>query len=242
MSKRQMGSVAGALLALAVMGCEELPPAEAQREQAPEEQSAPEELGSVHSALTQVTSFGTNPGALRMWKHVPASMPANAPLVVALHGCTQTAAAYSNTGWNALADVLKFYVVYPETYSSNNQNACFNWFEPGDTARGQGEALSIKQMVDQMKLDHSIDPRRVFVTGLSAGGAMTHVMAATYPDVFSGGAVMAGVPYKCATTMNDAFSCMSPGADKSPTVWRDLVRNAYSTYTGSYPKMSIWHG
>ena len=240
MLKRRFGGAFGALLALTVIGCEELPPPE---ESPPVEESAPvEELGEVDSALTQVTSFGTNPGALRMWKHVPASMPANAPLVVALHGCTQTAAAYANTGWNALADVLKFYVIYPETYSSNNQNACFNWFEPGDIARGQGEALSIKQMVDQMKLDHSIDPSRVFVTGLSAGGAMTTVMAATYPDVFAGAAVMAGAPYKCATTMNDAFSCMSPGADKSPSVWRDLVRNAYSTYTGAYPRISVWHG
>jgi hypothetical protein len=97
-------------------------------------------------------------------------------------------------------------------------------------------------MVDKMAVDHSIDPRRVFVTGLSAGAAMTHVMAAVYPDVFAGAAVMAGVPYKCATSMTDAFSCMSPGADKTPAVWRDLVRNAYSTYTGPYPRISIWHG
>ncbi len=237
MQKRRFRRVVGALLTLAALGCEELP--------RPEESPPPrglEEVGEVHSALTQVTSFGTNPGNLKMWKYVPASMPANAPLVVALHGCTQSASAYTQTGWNALADLLKFYVVYPEQLSGNNQNACFNWFEPGDIARGQGEALSIKQMVDQMKLDHSIDASRVFVTGLSAGGAMTHVMAAAYPDVFAGAAVMAGVPYKCATTMTDAFSCMSPGADKSPTVWRDLVRNAYSTYTGPYPKISIWHG
>jgi poly(hydroxyalkanoate) depolymerase family esterase len=235
MLKRRFAGVVGAVLALAVVGCEELPPQDA----------APplvDPLGEVRGSLTQVTSFGTNPGNLKMWKHVPATMPANAPVVVALHGCTQTADAYTLTGWNALADQLKFYVVYPEQLSSNNQNVCFNWFEPGDIARGQGEALSIKQMVDKMAVDHSIDPRRVFVTGLSAGAAMTHVMAAVYPDVFAGAAVMAGVPYKCATSMTDAFSCMSPGADKTPAVWRDLVRNAYSTYTGAYPKISIWHG
>ncbi|MFY0580729.1 PHB depolymerase family esterase [Cystobacter fuscus] len=196
----------------------------------------------MNSALTQVTSFGSNPGNLKMWKHVPADMPANAPLVVALHGCTQTAAAYTNTGWNALADQLKFYVVYPEQLSANNQNVCFNWFEPGDIARGSGEALSIKQMVDKMKADASIDPSRVFVTGLSAGAAMSHVMAATYPDVFSGAAIMAGIPYKCATTMTDAFSCMSPGVSKTPDQWASLVRGAYSGYTGAYPKISLWHG
>lgn len=229
MSKRRFVGAVGAVLAL--LGCGGISPSE----------ETPS-LGEVTSALTQVTGFGTNPGNLKMWKHVPASMPANAPLVVAMHGCTQTASAYTQTGWNALAEHLKFYVVYPEQSSSNNQTNCFNWFEPGDTARGQGEALSIKQMVDKMKADHSIDSSRVFVTGLSAGAAMTQVMAAVYPDVFAGGAVMAGIPYKCATSMTSGFSCMSPGSDKTPAQWASLVRGAYSGYSGPYPKMSFWHG
>ncbi|RKH64057.1 extracellular catalytic domain type 1 short-chain-length polyhydroxyalkanoate depolymerase [Corallococcus llansteffanensis] len=232
MHGQRFGRLCCGLLALTVLGCG---PLEMPAEESPG-------IAQVQGALTQVTSFGTNPGNLRMWTHVPASMPANAPLVVALHGCTQTAAAYAATGWTALAGPLKFYVVYPEQVSGNNSTNCFNWFEPGDTARGQGEALSIKQMVDHMKATYSIDPSRVFVTGLSAGGAMTHVMAATYPDVFSGAAVMAGIPYRCATSMTGGFSCMSPGVDKTPTAWRDLVRGAFSTYTGAYPRISIWHG
>ncbi|HVG57555.1 MAG TPA: PHB depolymerase family esterase [Hyalangium sp.] len=205
---------------------------------------SPEEpaLTTQSAGLTQVTSFGTNPGNLTMYKYVPAGVPANAPLVVALHGCTQTASAYQGAGWNALADVQKFYVLYPEQKSANNQNTCFNWFEVGDIARGQGEALSIKQMVDKMKADHSIDSGRVFVTGLSAGAAMTGVMAATYPDVFAGAAIMAGIPYKCATSMTAAFSCMTPGTDKTPAQWGDLVRGAFSGYTGPWPKISLWHG
>ncbi len=175
-------------------------------------------------ALTTVSSFGSNPGALQMFKHVPASMPANAPLVVALHGCTQTAAAYESAGWTALANTHKFYVVYPQQVSGNNSNKCFNWFESGDIARGAGEALSIKQMVDQMKADHSIDTNRVYVTGLSAGAFMTTVMAATYPDVFAGAAPIAGGPYKCGIGTSAAFSCMSPGVDKTPAAWGDLAR------------------
>ncbi|MBI1890316.1 MAG: PHB depolymerase family esterase [Burkholderiales bacterium] len=193
-------------------------------------------------ALTQVTGFGSNPGALTMYKHVPASMPANAPLVVAMHGCTQSASAYEATGWTALANTYKFYVVYPEQISGNNQNKCFNWFEPGDIGRGAGEALSIKQMVDNMKANYSIDANRVYVTGLSAGGYMVNVMLATYPDVFAGGAPFSGGPYKCATSMNAAFSCMSPGVDKTPAAWGDLARGGYSGYTGRKPKVSIWHG
>jgi feruloyl esterase len=97
-------------------------------------------------------------------------------------------------------------------------------------------------MVDHAATNYQIDRGRVYVTGLSAGAAMTAVMLATYPDVFAGGAIMAGIPYRCATSTTSAFSCMNPGVDKTPAAWGDLVRNAYSGYTGSRPRVSIWHG
>ena len=201
--------------------------------------ASPAQAVTIH----QVSSFGSNPGALNMYTYVPSSLPSSAPLVVAMHGCTQSAQAYADgAGWSKFADSQGFAVVFPETTSSNNQNKCFNWFQTGDISRGQGEALSIKQMVDYMKSHYSIDSSRVFVTGLSAGGYMTPVMLATYPDVFAGGGVMSGGPYKCATSMTDAFTCMSPGVSKSASAWGDLVRNAYSSYSGPYPKVSIWHG
>ena len=95
----------------------------------------------------------------------------------------------------------KFYVVCAQQPSSNHPTSCFNWFEPGDIARGAGEALSIKQMVDAMKAAYSIDPARVFVTGFSAGGFMVPAMLATYPDVFAAGAINSGGPYRCANSM-----------------------------------------
>lgn len=194
------------------------------------------------AGATQVTSFGTNPGALKMFRYVPAGLPAGAPMVVAMHGCSQAAAAYDEEpGWVALAERWKFVVVLPEQQSGNNSNRCFNWFESGDTARGSGEALSIKQMVDQTKADLGTDPARSYVTGLSAGGAMTSVMLAAYPDVFAGGAVMAGIPYRCATTLSGALSCMDPGVDKTPATWGNLVRGAFS-FTGTRPTVQIWHG
>lgn len=206
------------------------------------EPAEPGRFAHSEAALTQVTGFGTNPGNLLMFKHVPASMPASAPLVMVLHGCTQSAAAMEASGWSAAADVYKFYVVYAQQQSSNNANSCFNWFEPGDIARGQGEALSIKQMVDHMKGTYPVDAARVFVTGFSAGGYMTPVMLATYPDVFAAGAVNAGGPYRCATSMGEAFTCMSPGVNKTPTAWGDLVRGAYPGYAGPWPRVSLWHG
>lgn len=195
----------------------------------------------------QVTNFGSNPGNLNMYKYIPQNMPPNAALVVVLHGCSQQANAYEQgAGWNQLADLWKFYVIYPEQKSDNNPAYCFNWAgeygDPANLIRGQGENLSIKQMVDYMKANYSIDSNRVFITGLSAGAAFSVVMLATWPDVFKAGAIMAGVPYRCATDVNGAFECMNPGRDKTPQQWGDLVRNAYSGYSGPYPRVSIWHG
>lgn len=193
-------------------------------------------------AQTEVTGFGTNPGNLRMFKYVPSGLPAGAPMVVALHGCAQTAANYdAETGWQLFADRYRFALLLPQQQSANNSSSCFNWFEAGDTARGQGEALSIKQMVDRMVADHGVATSRIYVTGLSAGGAMTSVLLATYPDVFAGGAILSGLPYRCATTQSAAFSCMNPGSDLTPAQWGDKVRAA-STWAGPWPIVSIWHG
>ncbi len=200
------------------------------------------EVSEVESALTQVTGFGSNPGNLLMFRHVPAGVPANAPLVVVLHGCSMTAAGMENSGWTAAANFYKFYAVFPQQQSANNGGTCFNWFEPTDIARGQGEALSIKQMVDNMKATYSIDPSRVFVSGFSAGAYMTPALLAAYPDVFSAGAILEGGPTRCAFTSNEGFSCMNPGVDKTPTAWGDAVRNAFPSYTGPWPRVSIWHG
>ena len=193
-------------------------------------------------AQTEVTGFGSNPGNLRMFKYVPGALPANAPLVVALHGCSQSAANYdAETGWQLFADRFRFALLLPQQQSANNSSTCFNWFEAGDISRGQGEALSIKQMVDRMTADHGITPSRIYVTGLSAGGAMTSALLAAYPDVFAGGAIVAGLPHRCATSQSAAFSCMNPGSDLSPAQWGDKVR-ASSTWSGPWPIVSIWHG
>jgi len=191
---------------------------------------------------TQVSSFGTNPGNLNMYRYVPSSLQSSAPLVVLLHGCTQNANGFeSGTGWAELAEQWGFLLVSAEQKSGNNSSTCFNWFESFDISRGSGEARSIISMVDKMKADYTVDDNRVFVVGFSAGGAMASVMLATYPDVFSGGAVFAGVPYDCGTGLTAAFSCMSPGSDLSPTAWANKVFNA-SSHSGPWPIVSIWHG
>ena len=192
--------------------------------------------------LTLVAPTGPNPGALRMLSYVPPGLPPGAPLVVVLHGCTQNAAAYDiGSGWSTLAERHGFAVLFPEQQRGNNPSLCFNWFDRGDTTRGQGEVESIRQMVGQMVASHRLDARRVFVTGLSAGGAMTAALLATAPEVFAGGAVIAGLPYGAASGMMDAFTAMSQVKRHDGRAWGDLVRGA-SPHRGPWPAVQIWHG
>jgi poly(hydroxyalkanoate) depolymerase family esterase len=192
--------------------------------------------------LVREDNPGANPGNLVMFKFVPDGLPSGAPLVVVLHGCGQSAAAFANsTGWTALAERWGFALLAPEQKPVNNAGGCFNWFEPGDIERDQGEVASIRQMVERMRVDHAIDPRRVYVTGLSAGGAMANALLATYPDVFAGGAILAGLPYKAAIGMRAALGAMFHGRTKPPAEWGELVRNA-SSHTGPWPIVSIWQG
>ncbi|QNM83076.1 PHB depolymerase family esterase [Sphingomonas sabuli] len=191
--------------------------------------------------LTHLDDFGSNPGNLTGLVHVPDALPARSPLVVVLHGCTQNAASYdSGSGWSALADEFGFAVLFPEQQRTNNASLCFNWFTPEDTRRGGGEPQSIRQMVAAMVERHDIDPQRVFVTGLSAGGAMTSVMLATYPDVFAGGAIIAGLPYGVASGVPQALERMR-GHGHDEAALGKQVRRA-SSHKGPWPTVAVWHG
>ncbi|MEV5611161.1 PHB depolymerase family esterase [Streptomyces sp. NPDC052225] len=195
------------------------------------------------AGLTQVTGFGSNPGSLSMYTYAPSDLPADAPLVVALHGCTQSASDYyAHSGWPKFADSYGFALVFPQTSSANNANSCFNWFQPGDSARGQGEALSIKQMVDKAVEQYGSDTGRVYITGLSAGAGMTANLLAAYPDVFAGGSIDSGLPASCATSTSAAYTCMYSPPDRTPAQWGDLVRSAAPAGTTSWPRVAIWQG
>lgn len=186
-------------------------------------------------------SFGSNPGALQGYLHIPHDLPARAPLVVVLHGCTQTAAAYDHgSGWSTLADKFGFALLFPEQQRANNPNLCFNWFSPEDTRRGSGEVESIREMIAAAIERHGLDPARVFVTGLSAGGAMTSAMLACHPELFAGGAIIAGLPFDTAHSVPQALERMR-GLGHDRASLSDRVRAA-SLHRGPWPTVSIWHG
>jgi poly(hydroxyalkanoate) depolymerase family esterase len=181
-----------------------------------------------------------------MLVHVPTrpSVP-GAPLIVLLHGCGQGATGFArDTGWTEVADRLGIPLVLPEQSDANNQGRCFNWFRPIHTARDHGEALSIRQMVVAAVERFASDPGRVFIAGLSAGGAMAAAMLAAYPDVFAAGVVVAGLPVGAAASTTEALRRMAEaGPARSPAAWAEQVRHAAPPgYPGPWPRLSIWHG
>jgi len=192
--------------------------------------------------LTVLNEFGTDPGSLSASTYIPKNFPKNGPLVVVLHGSTQSAESYdTGSGWSTLADECGIALLFPGQRQINNLISSFNWFKSGDSHRGGGEPLSIRQMIRKVVDDHAVDPSRVFITGMSSGGAMTSVMLATYPEVFAGGAIIAGLPYRSANSLPEAIFRMNGYGGPSDHTLNALVRGA-SKFSGRWPTISVWHG
>jgi len=156
-------------------------------------------------------------GSRRYFVYTPAgySLDQRVPMVVMLHGCTQSPAdAAAGTEWNPLADRQAFVVVYPEQAGVDNVLSCWNWFLPEHQVRGSGEAgilAGITQQVLTSDTRWNIDPDRIYVAGMSAGGAMTAILGATYPDLYAAIAVHSGMEYQAATDPVAARTAMADG-------------------------------
>ena len=190
--------------------------------------------------LGPLTGFGSNPGELDARLYTATDSPT--ALVVVLHGCTQTASTYDRgSGWSQLAERHGFAVLFPQQRRTNNSNLCFNWFVPGHSRRGRGEAASISQMVQYVAAQYGLDRSHIFITGLSAGGAMTSVMLACYPELFAGGAVIAGLPFASASSLPEALERMR--GQRAPSR-RELATRAMAAagHASPRPTLSVWHG
>lgn len=218
------------------------------------------------AALELVTDFGENPGDLLMYLHRPFAFRDGLPLVVALHGCTQAATDFDDeTGLVALAEETPFLLLLPQQREENMSRRCFRWYDTHDNQPGRGESGSILEMIDAVIDAEGVDPDRVFVLGLSAGGAMTAVLLANYPSRFAGGAIFAGLPFDCnrpagffdfywnwlhvnpfAPDGADAsYACGIAGfrrTDRDGVEWAGYVTESADAMPGRWPLVSLWQG
>ena len=200
---------------------------------------------ALFSQLTDISDkLSENKGNLNAYIHEPTQkFDGKRPLVLVLHGCNQNATEISQeSGWNELADISGFYVVYPEQRNANNMIRCFNWFLKDDQEKDKGEMASIHEMVQYAVSHYSIDESQVYIYGVSAGAMMSVSYMACYPDEIKSGAAFAGSSYKQVDSPMQSFSEM-----RKPTTFSDdtLRKRLYSQnplYKGEFPQLIVVHG
>lgn len=184
----------------------------------------------------------TNHAGTRRYKlYIPAGYRDEPlPLVVMLHGCTQNPDDFAEgTRMNLLAEEGNFLVAYPEQNRTHNATQCWNWFQPEHQKRDRGEPSILADIVREISAGYRVDPRRVYIAGLSAGGAMAAVTAAEYPELFAAVGIHSGLPCGVARDMPSAFAAMKRSRAKAPAMKAKL--HAAAPLTKAVPAI-VFHG
>jgi poly(hydroxyalkanoate) depolymerase family esterase len=163
------------------------------------------------------------------------------PLVVALHGCNQSPAELlAISRLEELAAAEGFHLIAPEQPASANLQRCWNWFLSEHQARDRGEPARIMAAVDEARAALEVDDERIIAVGLSAGAAMANILGVVYPDVFSGLGVVAGLEWRAATNVSDAFTAMSSGGPDPAAQGRDAA--SVMGESARPPRVVVVHG
>jgi poly(hydroxyalkanoate) depolymerase family esterase len=190
--------------------------------------------------------FSGSTGARPYWVYTPAgyTKQQTVPLVVMLHGCTQTPANFAaGTRMNDLADLKQFIVVYPEQTATYDAGLCWHWFLPGDQSRGSGEPSIIAGITQRVMSDNDsfrIDPHRVYVAGISAGAAMAVILGATYPDLYAAIGEESGLEYAAAYDQPSAYHAQFYGGP-DPNTQGQAAYAAMGPYARVMPVI-VFHG
>ncbi len=199
----------------------------------------------------KVEEFGSNPGNLSMYLYVPGNRPnGRRPVVLALHGCYGSAAQFRGTGWEAAAWKGKFYIIFGEQQQENSEGLCFNQFTDNAPEKGEAEIQSLLQMISYTRRNFAVDPARIYVTGFSSGGQMAGVLAARYPELFAGAALMGSGGFRCAVGQPDIpgfASCVDgevilPESKPAAKSEARPEAKAASPKKLRQPRVTFWHG
>ena len=188
-------------------------------------------------------SYSNEFGTRQYMVYLPSKLKKDAPVVVYLHGCTQTADdAAVGTRFNLLAEEQGFIAVYPEQDAAANGTLCWNWFLPEHQERDAGEPSIIAGITSTVVETYGADPARVFVSGASAGGAMSSIMGATYPDLFAAIGILAAPAYKGDVTGNLAYRAMGDSARSVPTIVFQGTADSLVVYPAGRTAADQWVG
>jgi poly(hydroxyalkanoate) depolymerase family esterase len=191
-----------------------------------------------YAQFTELKDFSGNPGNLTASYFLPEA--AKPSIVVLLHGCAQSGEKLAKqSGLLGLAKQHNFALLIPQQSVDNNIKGCFNWYSANDYTKELGENLSIKNMIDSLMV--KLAGERIYIIGMSAGGAMASSLLVNYPKLFNAGAIVAGIPFPCADGLITAISCMKNGPSQTADELTLLV-NEINPKQITWPKLSVWTG